>query len=709
MRKYLFIVLIFIALHSFGQLSQGGFPLELPRFKSLSYTDKVVRLPYFNVDSIDDEDFESEFKSLKFAHSFHVSLRPDDSGTWYHTADYNIWQLEISSPGAFSLNVIFSTYHVPDGARLFVFDPQKQTILGAFTSSNNKEFNKLAIYPLPGDRLIIQYEEPVDADYKGQLEVGEVNHDFKGFFSRNNRWDRRISDWCNVDVNCEFKSGTELQRRAVCRIIAGDEIGTGTLVNNALNDGKPYLVSALHLFDNEEGATTALFDFNYESPFCTGLNGSDIQSVSGSNARASFDSLDFILVELSENPPATFRPYLAGWDATPVPPSNSNTIHHPNGDTKKISHDDGTCDSIHFNRTSLRNSHWRVANWETGATQGGSSGAPLFNKDKRVSGVLSGGAASCDKPSYDLFARIDKMWNYRKEKNKHLRSWLDPQNKGVLRIDGFDPYSSSSDRCDVISNFLVEDSAVVISISGKENYLTGTNSENITQVAEVFDGYSEATISGISIGIAELALKSRFPELNVRIYTGDSIPFYDEKIFKFSMRSLTAEAINYLEFPQPVDVKGKFFISIDIPSTDSLVLYQAKMRPFVGKNSLYVLQQDEWKKASDLLPASNQGTSLLMQVVLCGTVESPPDPATEGNDLFIAYPNPASEFLIVEFENRAPSHEVWLYDRLGRLILNDCFENRMYTELVVSDLSPGIYLLRVSNGSVSKTRSIAIR
>jgi hypothetical protein len=179
-------------------------------------------------------------------------------------------------------------------------------------------------------------------------------------------------------------------------------------------------------------------------------------------------------------------------------------------------------------------------------------------------------------------------------------------------------------------------------------------------------------------------------------YTGDSIPFYDEKIFKFSMRSLTAEAINYLEFPQPVDVKGKFFISIDIPSTDSLVLYQAKMRPFVGKNSLYVLQQDEWKKASDLLPASNQGTSLLMQVVLCGTVESPPDPATEGNDLFIAYPNPASEFLIVEFENRAPSHEVWLYDRLGRLILNDCFENRMYTELVVSDLSPGIYLLRVS-------------
>jgi hypothetical protein len=137
-----------------------------------------------------------------------------------------------------------------------------------------------------------------------------------------------------VDVNCEFKSGTELQRRAVCRIIAGDEIGTGTLVNNALNDGKPYLVSALHLFDNEEGATTALFDFNYESPFCTGLNGSDIQSVSGSNARASFDSLDLILVELSENPPATFRPYLAGWDATPVPPSNSNTIPHPTGTPK---------------------------------------------------------------------------------------------------------------------------------------------------------------------------------------------------------------------------------------------------------------------------------------------------------------------------------------------------------------------------------------
>ena len=48
-----------------------------------------------------------------------------------------------------------------------------------------------------------------------------------------------------------------------------------------------------------------------------------------------------------------------------------------------------------------------------GATQGGSSGAPLIDWDsKRVVGILSGGFAVCSDPSRpDYFGRLDRAWD----------------------------------------------------------------------------------------------------------------------------------------------------------------------------------------------------------------------------------------------------------------------------------------------------------
>ena len=47
-------------------------------------------------------------------------------------------------------------------------------------------------------------------------------------------------------------------------------------------------------------------------------------------------------------------------------------------------------------------SFWWIRGWDIGSTEGGSSGAPLFNAGQRVIGLLSGGIARCgDSIGYD--------------------------------------------------------------------------------------------------------------------------------------------------------------------------------------------------------------------------------------------------------------------------------------------------------------------
>jgi lysyl endopeptidase len=711
MHKTLLFILLALTANCFGQLSQGGYPLDVISLKSVSLQKKVMMMPAFNLKAEENGNEQvNNLKSLKFAHTFPVSISPQNDGTWYDVDGYKVWQLTIQSEGAYSLNIFFSKFYIPEGARLFVFDKQKNVILGAFTNKNNKPYKKLAIYPLPGDELIVQYEEPNISEFPGELEIGEVNHDYKGVFTLNNRWPRRPSEECNIDVNCEFDSGLNNEKRAVCRIIAGDELGTATLLNNVKQNGKPYVLSAFHIYDSTGTAPKAIYDFNYESPYCTGLNGYDVQSLSGSTALASFDSLDLMLVELDEVPPPVYRPYFAGWDAAHIRPFNTYIIHHPNGDTKKISHDSGTCDSVRYNNNYIQYGHWKVLNYEYGSTQGGSSGAGLFNSSKRLIGILSGGNASCEEKTYDLFARFDKMWNYRTDTLMQLKRWLDPDNTRTLKIDGYDPYKSTSKECNTISNFMLEDIPVVLpENSGKLGIYTGNNTMNITEIAEKISGYDKAVINGIAIGISHFVALTDKPEITVRIYSGDTIPNFAVKQFKFPLKNLTSEAMNFLNFSEPLEVEGNFFISIVIPEVDSLSIYQSEFRTFGLQGSMIVKHNGVWKQISSLNKEPNGGASLLVQVMVCdASFPQTVDTTLKENTVFKAFPNPASDYLIVEFKRRVPSYEYSIFDMAGKMLISDCFQNRMYGEIDVSGLLPGIYLIRVNDGEFSETKRIVI-
>jgi hypothetical protein len=81
-------------------------------------------------------------------------------------------------------------------------------------------------------------------------------------------------------------------------------------------------------------------------------------------------------------------------------------MHHPQGDIKKICQDTNSLSMASFNGAPC----WRVSSWEQGVTEGGSSGSPLYDQNKRIVGQLFGGQATCSFLFNDYYGRFDMSW-----------------------------------------------------------------------------------------------------------------------------------------------------------------------------------------------------------------------------------------------------------------------------------------------------------
>jgi len=487
---FIFLISILIPCGLFGQISQGGLPIQFPEpgLKSLKADNDVIVMP-----AVDNEQMRLKYnqpddiklKPFQFAVSFDVNLNTKNSGNWQTVGDVNVWQLKIRSSDAYSINLILDQYILPKDARLFLINEQYGDIKGAYTSVNNSESRILAIEPVQGDELIVQYEEPVNPEFQGEFRIYKIAHDFIGITGDKLHRPLGVSGECNVNINCDIADEVELMRDAVCRImIEGREFCTGALMNNTGYDGIPYVLTACHCIPTQIKAQTSVFLFNYESPYCSVYNSPPIDgdvshSISGSSLKSSFDSLDFALVRLDMVPSYPFRPYLLGWNRLAVAPSNSICIHHPWGDIKKYSKDlnppvTGTFPGSIYQQ----NGFWNVKVWEYGVTEPGASGAPFLDQNKYVVGVLTGGAASCTSRKNDFFTKFNLAWDYRKEPDKQLKVWLDPINSAFQKIDGMFLFSNPKLQCKPITNFNNDDTNTLIRISSgltNKGYWSGSN------------------------------------------------------------------------------------------------------------------------------------------------------------------------------------------------------------------------------------------
>ena len=606
--KSIFIIFIF---HVFlfpgkvhGQISQGGIPVEIQKLKSIVSDDLIVLPPVDNeqlrqANIIDKE--QSNLKPFRFAHAFDMVLNLKNSGKWYAAGNLNVWQLRIISTGAYSLNVIFGRYHLPDNARLFLISADGKEIKGAYTSANNSAYQVLAVEPLAGDELLIQYEEPLGVAFPGEIEISRVSHDYMGILARDPRIPLGVSGSCNVNVNCDLANGTEEIRNAVCRIIVkGNDLCTGTLVNNTSLDETPYMLTAYHCIDTESAANATVFLFNFESPTCSTIIGDVSRSMSGSSLRASFDSLDFALVRLGTKVPVAYRPYYAGWNKKNQAPSSSMAIHHPLGDIKKVAFDKDNALTARYNNTYLVNGCWRILRWDYGVTESGSSGGPLFDQNKQVIGTLTGGSATCSLPTNDYFAKFALAWNYRKETTKQLKVWLDPINSNAETLEGLSP-SAGPTLCSPVTNVKNSEGYAAIQIlngTTQRGYFSGTNVAGFTDFAERYSFSKSCEIQGIALGIAKVKTNPSFAQslINVQVYAGTDKPTTLLYSQKYDIKKFMADGMNYLNFQVPVKTSGNFFITYNIQELhpgDTLAVYMANRRVDTT-NSFFLKNNKGW-------------------------------------------------------------------------------------------------------------------
>jgi len=427
-----------------AQMQHGGAPRLLKEKRLLWNTIPTISLPYFDAEEYRQRAASSGLKSLEFARMFDLSVDIKARAKHITRDDGTIYVLAIRSEGAYSLNIIFDTFRIPESAELFVYNPEFTQVAGAFTARNNKESGVFPVAPVKGDELIIEYFEPSKPQFEGEVHLSGVGHGFIDVFGYMNKKDTGpgASGECNVNVTCDEGHGWQDAKHSVVKIISGAKLCTGALLNNTRFNGTPYLLTANHCVNTTEEAEQSVFYFNYESPDCNSSTPEGYSTLSSSAivATAPDEKLDFSLLKLSEQVPSNYQPYYAGWNLQLADNTHTTCIHHPSGDVKKISKDYEIPVSATFGDSYDENSHWLIEEWDVGTTEGGSSGAPLFDQHKRIIGDLTGGEASCSYNYNDYFAKISRSWDDFGDTDRRLKPWLDPNKTAFTAIDGYFPY-----------------------------------------------------------------------------------------------------------------------------------------------------------------------------------------------------------------------------------------------------------------------------
>ena len=434
-----------ICVCSFAQIGHGGTPYSFKKKVVKSFV--TVSLPSLdNQLLLQEEAVEKKNEGYPFGKEIAVNYRLDNSGTWENLPDGGrLWRLGIESKGAYSINLLFDNFYIPSSSNLFIYTTDQSFVLGSFTVKNNNQWGNFATTVLPGDAIVLEFYEAAQDRNEAIINLSTVVHGYKNAFFQKGQYGK--SGYCNVNINCEVGETYQAVKQAVALILkGGSAYCSGTLVNNTAQDTTPYFITAYHCVYGKD-LSTFVFIFNYETVDCGGTNPTTTYSVNGATAIAMCDTSDFALLLLNDRP-IGFNAYYAGWNRKDTLYEGAVCIHHPNGDWKKISEDRKMLGSGKFwdeYPSFPDNTHYVVV-WDTGTTQGGSSGSGLFNSHGLLIGQLEGGYASCsDLQGEDYFGKFSYSWtNNNSPDNNRLDYWLDPLGAGVEFLEGMGVFKESN-------------------------------------------------------------------------------------------------------------------------------------------------------------------------------------------------------------------------------------------------------------------------
>ncbi len=273
-----------------------------------------------------------------------------------------------------------------------------------------------------GSRLVVEIELPAGQYPQGfALKIPQVSHMDINPVASEEMMRPMIgdSDSCERDIVCRaspssgFTSAAKSVARMVFSTSSGSYLCTGTLLNNS-NSPKKYLFwTAAHCISTQTVANTLQTYWFYDATTCNGSTvGSAYTTLSGgAYLRHANTSRDTSLLELKTAPPT--GAFYAGWSSSAIRSTGTaiEGIHHPAGDVKKYSLGSVTALSTAIDGKSAL---YKVV-WNTGVTEGGSSGSGLFTINSsgayQLRGGLYGGTSYCSAPSDpDYYSRFSDVY-----------------------------------------------------------------------------------------------------------------------------------------------------------------------------------------------------------------------------------------------------------------------------------------------------------
>ncbi len=433
---------------------------------------------------------------LQFAYNIPTRVSMSEHGRWMMDATGGyVWRCTIASRGAISLGLRLDGYQLPSGASLYLYGSDGR-VYGAFTEINNSEHRSLQIAPIEGSAITLEYELPrgqrPSADMVPPFHIGRVSYGFRDalglrridrsvygfaygepYYDFSHSWLTRLSCAPNMLAYPEY---TKQGRSVVLMVVDGSAVATGALINNTRQDGTAYLLTSAHCvnqnYQNETNLATvrstaaeAVFFFGFDSPSPDlDIRPSEEKTLSGAELVAYAPEADMALLRITGLPtdvdgekriPASYNAFFAGWSREASPTAPFFGVHHPRATTKRYSEVEGTSLSIEdysvligYDATtgddlykSWTGKHWYIPRWLVGTTSAGSSGSPLFDGGGRIIGALTGGASSCSNPRSDYYWALGRTWTG-STTLASLSPYLDPDNSGVAKLDGYDPLSA---------------------------------------------------------------------------------------------------------------------------------------------------------------------------------------------------------------------------------------------------------------------------
>lgn len=747
MRKIvLALAAVVVTLSSHGQISFGGSPLRW-NDKSVPSDIPIVTTPQLDFELLSAQDaLTDHIKEAPYRFGVEVAVQYtlENSGRWIidSNSDYAVWQLGVDCPDATSISFELGKYIIPEGAQLFIWNSDRTEFLGAFTNENMNTEQTFGIGLLHADKVFLEYVVPVSASSWGEIEISNIIHGYRSILAAHpdaQRGPFGSSGNCNINVNCPEGADWQVEKRSVALIVqGGSAICSGALVNNTAQDGTPYFLTADHCLGGS--VNNWVFYFNHESANCTGSNGPTNQSISGATLRASNSASDFALLELNDTPPASFNVYYAGWDNSDLVSANNAAvgIHHPSGDVKKICFEEDT--PYHANTAGA--AVWYIDQWEDGVTEGGSSGSPLFNQNKRIIGQLYGGVAACagsvNNGEADWYGRFGVSWDNGTTNSTRLSNWLDPLNLGVTTLDGFSGESIALDAAAAGINGIPES---VCGESGNPIFILRNNGTSTLTSATLTVSYNGNVVSTINWtgslaqgqqdevnlpafnfqdGNNVISVTISAPNGQVDQGLGNNTITYNFVAFIGETTSITIN-LEFDFFPEEtawelLDENGQLVTSSngfysgasgELSITEcvpygcySFVMiddYGDGMCAFGFCGSYQVLDADGNELASGADFAEEEITDFCLEnnVKVSETVK----------DNFTIYPNPSNG--IVRIDGVVETATIEIMDIAGAIVARSENQNQRLFDL--NNVAEGIYLVRVTSNGAITTKKLIIR